>query len=189
MSNKDLGPNPDREENVTNISSAQKVLLLLVVALVAGGIYFWIVKEDPVKNYTTKSNAEEPKFSYEGDLVFVEANNSDTLAYITIEVADDDEQRAQGLMYRSIIPDTTGMLFIFDEAQSRSFWMKNTKVPLDILYINDDKEIFMIYKSVMPYSEQSIPSEGAARYVVEVAGGYTTRHQIEEGDKISFRLN
>ena len=189
MAKNNLGPNPDREENVTKFSSASKVLFLLIIAVAGGAIYFWLTGNDNPVAFTDTVPAEEPTFIQEGELVFLDENSEDTLAQIAIEVADDDAQRTQGLMYRSSLPDSGGMLFIFDQASPRSFWMKNTKIPLDILYVDETKRIFMIYKSVMPYSERSIPSQEAALYVVEVNSGFTTRNQIEEGDQISFVLN
>jgi hypothetical protein len=163
------------------------MLFLLVLALAAIGIYFWLAEEETSLDIPAEP-AEEPVFQQEGELAFLEPESRDTLEHIAIEVADDDAQRAQGLMYRSDMADTTGMLFIFDKAAPRSFWMKNTKIPLDIMYVDDNLQIIMIYKSVMPYSERSIPSEGPARYVVEVKGGFTTRNNIEEGDLISFEI-
>ncbi|MFP4093628.1 MAG: DUF192 domain-containing protein [Cyclobacteriaceae bacterium] len=188
MSKSNLGPNPDREEKVSRISSARKMLFLVFVALAAIGIYFWLAEPEPVVIDTPEEPAEEPDFIKEGELAFLDAAAGDTLRRIAIEVADDDAQRSQGLMYRSQMADTTGMLFIFDEEAPRSFWMKNTKIPLDIMYVDDALQIIMIYKSVMPYSERSIPSEKPARYVVEVKGGFTTRNNIEEGDLIAFEL-
>jgi len=188
MSKQNLGPNPDREEKVSSVSSARKMLFLAILGVAAAGIYFWLVEEEEVITYTSDAPVEEPEFMPEGMLAFVEPETEDTLAHIIVEVADDDQQRSQGLMYRSSLPDTTGMLFIFDQPAPRSFWMKNTKIPLDILYVDEELRIFMIYKSVMPYSEQSIPSEDEALYVVEVIGGFTTRNQIEEGDLIAFEI-
>ena len=188
MSKKNLGPNPDREEKVTRVSSARKMLFLIILGLVAGGIYFWLVDEDETIDYTDEAPVAEPQFQNEGQLSFIEADSKDTLAKVAIEVADDDAQRSQGLMHRSSMADTTGMLFIFDQPAPRSFWMKNTKIALDILYVDEQKQIFMIYKSVMPYSERSIPSKEDALYVVEVNGGFTTRNQVEEGDLIAFEI-
>ncbi len=188
MSDKNLGPNPDREESVTRVSSARKTLFLAILAVVSAGIYFWLVDEDEIIAYTDEAPVEEPQFVAEGKLAFVEPETQDTLAQIAIEIADDDAQRSQGLMYRSNMADTTGMLFIFDQPAPRSFWMKNTKISLDILYVDEALRIFMIYKGVMPYSEKSIPSEDDALYVLEVVAGFTTRNQIEEGDFIAFEI-
>ncbi|WPP52379.1 DUF192 domain-containing protein [Catalinimonas niigatensis] len=188
MSKPDQGPNPPHEEKVTNISSARKMLVVLAVVAVIVALVYWLGDDNNEVTYIPDEPAEEPNFVKEGELFFLGNDTSDTLASIAIEVADDNEQRSQGLMYRTSMPDSTGMLFIFERAQAQNFWMKNTKIPLDIMYVDTDSTIFMIYKSVMPYSEKSIPSVDDALYVVEVNGGFSNRYNIEEGDRITFEL-
>ncbi len=185
---KKIHPNP--EDKISKFSSARKLLLVaFIVALIGGGIY-WLTHEEetPPSSPAMKTSAEEPAFKKEGTLYFLNQDSQDTITRIAIEVADNEQEREQGLMNRSQMADSAGMLFIFKEAKPRSFWMKNTKIPLDIMYIGTDKEIVMIYKSVMPYSTQSIPSYKEAQYVVEVNGGYTTTHNIKEGDHVSFEI-
>lgn len=82
--------------------------------------------------------------------------------------------------------DTKGMLFIFQNEEPQSFWMKNTVIPLDIMFVNSKKEIIKIHKSTTPFSEKSLPSEKPAIYVVEVNGGFADKYGIKEGDAISF---
>ena len=181
------------EDKISSLSSARKLLLLIVVVGAAALViyYFFFNEEEntsPISSQTT-STAEEPSFVKEGELWFVSQNGQDTLQHINIEVADDQQQRAQGMMYRSSMEETQGMLFIHDNAKVQSYWMKNVKIPLDIIYVNPDKEIVTIYQGVMPYSEKSIPSSAEALYVVEVNAGFTGRHDIEEGDLIEFSLN
>ncbi len=180
------GPNPPNEENVTRYSSARKMLVILFIVAVIIALVYWLRDKPISETYIPEDTVEEPKFVKEGELAFLEKNSTDTLAHIAIEVADDNEQRSQGLMYRSRMEETTGMLFIFEQARAQNFWMKNTKIPLDIMYVDQDSVIFMIYKSVMPYSEKSIPSINEALYVVEVNGGFSNRHKIQQGDKIVF---
>lgn len=188
MSKPNPGPNPPHEEKVTKISSARKMLVVAAVVAAIVALVYWLKDDDEVVYVPDDTTEEEPSFVKEGELFFLEGGGSDTIAHIAIEVADDNAQRNQGLMYRSSMVDSTGMLFIFEKAQEQSFWMKNTKIPLDIMYVDEDSTIFMIYKSVMPYSEKSIPSGDDALYVVEVNGGFSNRHSIEEGDKIAFEL-
>lgn len=179
------------EDKVTQVSSARKLLVVAaVVALIMGIVYWFVDKEDsPASETVTNKEVAEPQFNKEGNLFFLnQGSGGDTLTRIAIEVADNEDERTQGLMYRSQMPDSVGMLFIFENAEPRSFWMKNTKIPLDIIYVGDNKEIVMVYKSVMPYSTQSVPSYKNARYVVEVNGGFTTEHNIKEGDHINFEI-
>jgi uncharacterized protein len=105
---------------------------------------------------------------------------------IEVAVADDDASRSEGLMDVHELPSDAGMLFIFDEDEPRSFWMAGTPLSLDIIFINGDYEIVRIHRNTPPYSHESIPSEEAAKYVVEVNAGYTTRHDITEGMRIEI---
>jgi uncharacterized membrane protein (UPF0127 family) len=122
----------------------------------------------------------------EGELTFIKNNASEGVKRIAIEVADNPEERNRGLMDRRSLPDSTGMLFIFERSGPQSFWMKNTYIPLDIIFVNADKQIVKIHKYAAPHSIDSYPSEKEAQYVVEVNGGFTDQHNIQEGDRISF---
>nr|WKN37483.1 DUF192 domain-containing protein [Tunicatimonas sp. TK19036] len=188
MSNTQESP----EDKISSLSSARKLLLLLaVVGAVVFIVYYFFFNEEessaPITTQTTNT-VDEPQFVKEGDLWFLSQEEQDTLQHIVIEVADDQEQRAQGLMYRSAMEEDHGMLFIHDEPKVQSYWMKNTKLPLDIIYVSPDKEIVTIYQGVMPYSTKSIPSTAEALYVVEVNAGFTGRHGIEEGDFIAYEV-
>lgn len=108
---------------------------------------------------------------------------------LDIEIADTDQKRALGLMYRNPLTFSQAMLFIFEEETPQSFWMKNTPSTLDILFVNRQMEIVQIHEFTQPYSEKSYPSERPAIYVVEVAGGFVSKYQITEGDKIEFSRN
>lgn len=176
------------EDKITSISSARKLLIVGIAVTLIFGIVYWLLDDEDETSPTPAAYEEEPSFTKEGELYFLNQDSEDTLSRLSIEVADNEEERAQGLMYRSQMADSVGMLFIFEQAEPRSFWMKNTKIPLDIIYVGPDKEIVMIYKGVMPYSTQSVPSYKDARYVVEVNGGYTTEHNIKEGDHIDFEI-
>lgn len=177
------------EDKVTQISSARKLLILgIVVALIIGAVYWLFDDEDSASPSSATTYTEEPLFKTEGELYFLNQDSEDTLSKIAIEVADNEEERAQGLMHRSQMADTAGMLFIYNKAEPLSFWMKNTKIPLDIIYVDDNKEIVMIYKGMAPYSTEPVPSYKDAQYVIEVNGGYTTEHNIKEGDHIDFEI-
>jgi uncharacterized protein len=124
-------------------------------------------------------------FQNQGQLRFLDKN--DNLLYsANIEIADDEAKRTQGLMYRDTMAENEAMLFIFPDEAERSFWMKNTIMPLDIIYANQEKQIITVQKNAVPYSEASIPSNGSAQYVVEVNAGFCDRHAIEPGDHIEW---
>ena len=136
-------------------------------------------------NSTEGAKATEPTFVKEGELSFVKADKT-VIKHIVIEKALTDSERMQGLMYRSTMADTCGMLFVFDIEEPQSFWMKNTILPLDIVYVNAKKEIVSIFKYAKPYSEQGMPSNKPAQYVVEVNAGFCDKYHIAEGDFVNF---
>ena len=106
--------------------------------------------------------------------------------HIAVEVADTQEKRQLGLMYRNELPAFGGMLFIFPQEGPLSFWMKNTPLPLDIIYINADLTIVHIAENTTPYSTATIPSKHPAKYVLEVNGGFCRQHDIVAKDRVEF---
>lgn len=127
-----------------------------------------------------------PGFTKEGEVSFVRKNTNETIKRIDVEIADNDAERSKGLMYRSTMPDSLGMLFIFEGSEPQSFWMKNTLISLDIIYVDENKTIVTIQPNTKPLSEDPIPSYRNAQYVVEVVAGFCERHGIKEGDKVVF---
>lgn len=113
-------------------------------------------------------------------------NGRDTVSTIRAAVADTENKRNLGLMDVYDLPSDAGMIFLFDNEEPRSFWMKNTPLSLDIIYINSDRQIVRIHQNTTPFSERQIPSEQPAQYVVEVNGGYTVNHDIREGMYVDF---
>jgi uncharacterized protein len=107
---------------------------------------------------------------------------------VTLEVVADDASRARGLMYRDKLPDGHGMLFVFDEEVEHPFWMKNTLIPLDMIFIASDRRIVGILTNTTPLSRTSVSVGRPSKWVLEVAGGYTTRAGIATGDQIDFTL-
>lgn len=167
---------------------------ILIAALIVAGylVYYFAIKTDDAvvyKPYDPQEkfkNIKEPQFQKEGELEFISKDGKAVLKKIEIEIADHDNERMQGLMYRKSMDDGKGMLFIFPKVEPQSFWMKNTIMHLDIIYVNSQKEIEKIYKNTTPFSEASIPSEKPVLYVVEVQSGFTDKYNIKEGDKIEF---
>lgn len=127
-----------------------------------------------------------PKFTKEGELYFISKASNDTIRKIDVELAETDDERAKGLMDRKSMSDDQGMLFIFPTAEEQSFWMKNTYISLDIIYVDENKEIVSVQKYTTPLSEESLPSFKKALYVVEVNGGFCDKYHIAYGDKIAF---
>lgn len=120
----------------------------------------------------------------EGEVAFLRGGQ--VLRKIDVEIAENDAERAKGLMFRPYLSDSVGMLFVFEYATPQSFWMKNTMISLDIIYVDSGKKIVSIQKNAKPYSEESLPSYGEAQYVVEVIGGYCDKYGVKVGDTIAF---
>ena len=96
-----------------------------------------------------------------------------------IEIRDDNEERAEGLMNREELDEKKGMLFIFDDSSKYSFWMKNTLIELDIIWINENLEIVWIAKNVNPCEEDPCPSympQENAKYVLEINAGLSEKY-------------
>ncbi|WP_417861164.1 DUF192 domain-containing protein [Winogradskyella sediminis] len=127
-------------------------------------------------------------FKKEGTLTLKKADSDAIIKTIDIEIADDEYTTQTGLMYRTKLETNHGMLFIFPNVQMRSFYMKNTKIPLDIIYIAEDLTIVSFQKNAKPMDETSLPSEAPAKYVLEINGGLSDAWQLEIGDKISFEI-
>lgn len=104
-----------------------------------------------------------------------------------VELAVTSEQRAQGLMYRQKLPAEAGMLFLYPAARPVSMWMKNTVIPLDMLFIGDDGRILQIAERAIPGSTATISSHQPARAVLELNGGTAARLKIQVGDRVLYR--
>lgn len=129
----------------------------------------------------------EPRFRHDGDLWITDATSNDTLAALKMETAKSQEEIQYGMMFRKgFSPEYYGMLFFMREEKMQSFWMRNTYVSLDIVYINSDNEIVSIVHDAEPLSDTSLPSEGPALYVLELPGGYTAANNIGQGDIVNW---
>jgi len=103
----------------------------------------------------------------------------------SVEIADNDAEREKGLMYRRELPEGRGMLFDFHREQDVSFWMQNTYIPLDMIFIRGDGRIFRIAENTEPLSTRLVPSGGPVRAVLEVIGGTARKLGIEVGDRVA----
>jgi uncharacterized membrane protein (UPF0127 family) len=112
--------------------------------------------------------------------------NEELIKEYDIELADTPYERQTGLMYRTEMNSNNGMLFIFEDSAIRSFYMKNTLISLDLIFLNESLEIKSIYKNTKPYDESSIPSLAPAKYVLELLSGQSELHQFTEGMKIKY---
>jgi uncharacterized membrane protein (UPF0127 family) len=105
-------------------------------------------------------------------------------ANFTVDVADDNAERAQGLMFVENMPTLTGMLFVYDRPQSVSFWMRNTLIPLDMLFVAPDGEILKIHENAIPGDLTPIPGGDGVQMVLEINGGLAARLGVMVGDTL-----
>lgn len=134
-----------------------------------------------------KKTIQQTKVSFkkEGELIIYKVIDSSQL-HINIEIADTDFDIQTGLMYRDSMEKDQGMLFVFEDNEDRFFYMKNTKIPLDLIYISANKKIVSFQKNAKPFDESSLPSNAPAKYVLEINTGLVDQHSILVGDSISF---
>ena len=165
-------------------SNKNKYLGYLAIALIiAFGATYILSSISGQKPQQRKTQRVEVPFTKQGELQILTSNN-DTL-YFNIEIADNAIKTEQGLMYRSSMKDEDGMLFIFPGVEPRSFWMKNTRIGLDIIYADANGKIVSIAKYAKPYDDKhSLPSNYPAKYVLEINDGLSDKLGINVGDMI-----
>jgi uncharacterized membrane protein (UPF0127 family) len=104
-----------------------------------------------------------------------------------VEVADTPAKREIGLQYRRDLAADRGMIFLFPSESHHSFWMKNTPIPLDMIFINSDRKIVGIVEQAVPFSTDSRSVPAASQFVLEINGGLAGRYGVKVGDSISFQ--
>ena len=102
----------------------------------------------------------------------------------TVELATNDDERSRGLMFRKELPEGHGMLFDFEQERPVAFWMHNTYIPLDMIFIRADGRILSIAEDTTPLSDALVPSGGPVRAVLEVIGGTARKLGIAPGDRV-----
>src|SRR5258708_4947570 len=134
---------------------------------------------------TLPALAQRP-ITYEKDTLVVETASGARHSF-NIELAVTPDQMAQGLMYRRQMAADAGMLFIYPAPQPTAFWMKNTLIPLDMLFIAADGHILNIAERTIPLTETPIPSAGPIKAVLELNGGTSARLGIKPGDRVRYK--
>ena len=122
----------------------------------------------------------------DGELRFLRQDGS-VVVSITIETANTPEARIKGLMERWSLPDLHGMLFVFDRPEVQRFWMHNTPLSLDMIFVDENRRILNIAESTTPMSQQTYSSRGPAQYVVEVKAGFSKRYGLSEGMSVQWK--
>jgi len=177
---------PQKKAPVNKMSLSRLALIIFALIIVLAFILFSISSPKSKKTKDRQpatSIPNTPAFRMDGQVKVITGNGPVT---IDIEVADSEDERTQGLMYRYSMEENQGMYFIFPEEDFRSFWMKNTYISLDIIFINANHEIVSIQKYTQPKSTYSQPSEKPAKYVLEVNAGFADKYGIKPGDKVEI---
>ena len=122
------------------------------------------------------------------DLKEISIQTRDKNVIINVEIADDKNERANGLMYRENLEENSGMIFVFDQEESIAFWMKNTLIPLDMIFIDKELKIVDI-KNAVPCKADPCPlykPENAVKYVLEVNYGFSKSNGVSTGDNVNL---
>jgi uncharacterized protein len=173
----------------TGFTSVITIMVILILILMF--MLLFIEPKPPRKLPAPTGNTEkimkEPIFRKDGKLMFLNGKSGKLIFEADIEVAKTPEAQEQGLMYRKHMPESAGMLFVFNVSEPLTFWMRNTIIPLDIIFADSTKRIVTIARNTVPYSDSQIPSGKAAKYVVEMNAGFAAKYKVNEGDFIDFR--
>ncbi len=179
MAKKQMKKTEPQTTQAKNKLSIQKITIgVLAIAVIGFFIYSNFLK-------THESELEYYTFTKEGELTFTDSLGT-LKAKIDLEIADNDYERQLGLMNRKEMKENEGMIFLFPKQDYQSFWMRNTLISLDMIFVNDKKKIVTIHKNTKTLSDQSYPSSAPSMYVVEVLAGFTDKHNIQVGDKIDW---
>ncbi len=151
------------------------------------GIIFGIIAScaDEAKN--TSIETDEIQFTKEGELFLLKAE--DTLQQLDIEFAETSYEQQTGLMYRKSMEANQGMLFVYSEEGMHSFYMKNTYIPLDLIFFGKDSSIVSFQENAKPLDETSLPSKVPAQFILEVNAGKVKQWNLAEGDKMIISRN
>jgi uncharacterized membrane protein (UPF0127 family) len=172
------------------------LLFILGLTILLIGVYIYrykhtFLEEKELSNKNSTGSikpVDEQTFIKKGKLIFFREKTKEKIMQIDIEVADDSYRRAKGLMYRDSLPYKAGMLFIYEQPQLLSFWMKNTYISLDIIFADENMQIVTIHKNTKPLSEQRILSYRDSMYVIEVNAGFCDKQNIKIGDYFRFEI-
>ena len=125
-------------------------------------------------------------FQKEGTLTFLD-NEGNAVTTIDLEIADTPQDRETGMMGRPSLGEKNGMLFVFEQEQYLSFWMMNTLISLDMIFIDANSEIITIHRNTTPFSKESYSAEKLGLYVLEVNSGFCDRYGIVVGQKVEWK--
>ncbi len=156
--------------------------LKLFTVLIFGFLMLIGCKKETKKEIKTESIT----FTKEGELHITKTDSNPAIVEFDIEIAETEYETQTGLMYRDVMEDNQGMLFIFDDVAMHSFYMKNTHIPLDIIYIDENLKITSFQKNAKPFDETGLSSGVPIKYVLEINAGLSDKLGLSVGDSISY---
>jgi uncharacterized protein len=162
--------------------SALRVLVCLFLcgcrAGAAGG-------EDQPRKPAVEAHAGQGEAAAQGARVVLLPEGRDPIS-VPVEVARTAPERSRGLMFRVSLPENEGMLFLFERPDQLTFWMRNTLIPLDMIFIEDAMKVLGVVENAEPRTDTGRSVPGLSQYVLEMNGGWAQRHGIEAGTKVRF---
>lgn len=164
----------------------QIVVSNIVMAIISKNLLLLLLVFSTVFSACSQEIKHNINFEQEGELWILPSEMHDSL-YIKIEFAQEDSEMMQGLMYRDSMNSDEGMLFLYPYSQEMYFWMKNTQIPLDLIFINEDGVIVDLAERTTPFSEENIHSQVLSKYVLEVNAAYCAENYIIIGDRVKWR--
>ncbi|MCB9230320.1 MAG: DUF192 domain-containing protein [Bacteroidia bacterium] len=166
-----------------------KPSIILKYTLFLGLMAFFSCENPPPKSlhetHPVQSMQATP-FRIGGHLRFLDGESGELRQQINVEIAETEGDRNVGLMYRKSMPDTVGMLFIMPEEEPVDFWMKDTYIPLDLIFLDKNQKILSIAPDNIPQSTSLISCTAPCKYVVEVNAGKSAAWGLETGDKMKL---
>jgi uncharacterized membrane protein (UPF0127 family) len=160
------------------------ILAIAIIVLALGALVYVTQWNGHEADLPGKDNTETPHVP----VVDMVCDNG-TVMRMDIEIAETPDEQKTGLMNRTSLAEYAGMLFVFDDDDRRYFWMENTLIPLDMIFIASNLTIIDIHENATPMSQDIIASSGACRYVLEVNGGLCAANGIDIGDRVTLDLN
>lgn len=153
-----------QSEKTKKIKWARSLALIAVIALIPLLVLYFAIKSQYPTKLISVGNAE-----------------------LKVQIATTSQQKERGLCCRDSLPENFGMLFVYEKPGDYHYWMKNTRIPLDIIWLNAQKKIVHIEQNVQPSSyPQRYGANTPSQYVIETNAGYVKRHSVKIGDQLEF---
>lgn len=156
------------------------VIMLIIALLALAGILFLPDRKNP--------QDEMPRLTFEKQgYATIKAPDGTVKAEFDLEIADTEETQKTGLMYRESMADNQGMLFTYKEADKMNFWMKNTYLPLDIIFFLPDSTIYKVYADNKPFTEAGVAPAENCLFALEINAGLGKKFSLQPGDKLDWK--